>query len=180
MFVENGEVFYDIDTFDEDTLVKQQQEGAQNIEGDAIMAGAEGDDDGNDNHMDIDEEEVKQPVAKKAEAPIKEKKEKKQKEVKQQPVANAENEEQEISAVAIAPEEVTEEGAKEGSEAAPKKLSKKEKAALRAEEFKAKRVEAKAAKAALKAEEEPKTVYDPMEGVDLGMLSRCCYFDFLV
>ncbi|KAH7042853.1 P-loop containing nucleoside triphosphate hydrolase protein [Linnemannia elongata] len=164
LFVENGEVFYDIDTFDEDTLIKQQQEGAQDTDGDALMAEPEGD----DNQMDIDEE-VNEPVAKKAEAPIKEKKEKKekkQKEVKEQS-AKAEKKEQEIATIVSGSEEVVEEETKEGSETAPKKLSKKEKAALRAEEFKAKRAEAKAAKAALKAEEEPKEVYDPMEGVDI-------------
>ncbi|KAF9281926.1 ATP-dependent RNA helicase [Linnemannia elongata] len=164
LFVENGEVFYDIDTFDEDTLIKQQQEGAQDTDGDALMAEPEGD----DNQMDIDEE-VNEPVAKKVEAPIKEKKEKKekkQKEVKEQS-AKAEKKEQETATIVSGSEEVVEEETKEGSETAPKKLSKKEKAALRAEEFKAKRAEAKAAKAALKAEEEPKEVYDPMEGVDI-------------
>ncbi|KAF9337567.1 ATP-dependent RNA helicase [Linnemannia elongata] len=164
LFVENGEVFYDIDTFDEDTLIKQQQEGAQDTDGDALMAEPEGD----DNQMDIDEE-VNEPVSKKAEAPIKEKKEKKekkQKEVKEQS-AKAEKKEQETATIVSGSEEVVEEETKEGSETAPKKLSKKEKAALRAEEFKAKRAEAKAAKAALKAEEEPKEVYNPMEGVDI-------------
>ncbi|KAF9119453.1 ATP-dependent RNA helicase [Mortierella sp. GBA39] len=164
LFVENGEVFYDIDTFDEDTLIKQQQEGVQDTDGDAVMAEPEGD----DNQMDIDDE-VKEPVAKKAEAPVKEKKEKKekkQKEVKEQS-AKAEKKEQETATIASGLEEAAEDETKEGSEAAPKKLSKKEKATLRAEEFKAKRAEAKAEKAALKAEEEPKKVYNPMEGVDL-------------
>ncbi|KAG9060898.1 ATP-dependent RNA helicase [Linnemannia hyalina] len=164
LFVENGEVFYDIDTFDEDTLIKQQQEGVQDTEGDAVMAEPEGD----DNQMDIDDE-VKEPVAKKAEAPVKEKKEKKekkQKEVKEQS-AKAEKKEQETATIASGLEGDAEEETKEVSEAAPKKLSKKEKATLRAEEFKAKRAEAKAEKAALKAEEEPKEVYNPMEGVDL-------------
>ncbi|KAF9539305.1 ATP-dependent RNA helicase [Mortierella hygrophila] len=164
LFVENGEVFYDIDTFDEDTLIKQQQEGVQDTDGDAVMAEPEDD----DNQMDIDDE-VKELIAKKAEAPVKEKKEKKekkQKEVKEQS-AKAEKKEQETATIASGLEGAAEEETKEGSEAAPKKLSKKEKATLRAEEFKAKRAEAKAEKAALKAEEEPKKVYNPMEGVDL-------------
>ncbi|KAG0280842.1 ATP-dependent RNA helicase [Linnemannia exigua] len=129
LFVEDGEVFYDIDTFDEDEI---------------------------------------KPVAKKAETPVKEKKDKKQKKEakEQQQPAKSESKEQETSDTAPESEEA-EKGSKEGGEAAPKKLSKKEKAALRAEEFKAKRAEAKAAKAALKDEEEPKKVYDLMEGVDL-------------
>ncbi|KAG0369644.1 ATP-dependent RNA helicase [Mortierella sp. AD032] len=168
LFVEDGEVFYDIDTFDEDVLIKQKQEGTQDVDGDAVMSETEGD--SNDNVMDIDEEEAK-PAVKKAEAPVKEKKEKKEKKQKkeskeQQQPAKTESKEQEASD--IAPEsEATEKGTKEGVVTAPKKLSKKEKATLRAEEFKAKRAEAKVAKAALKAEEEPKIVYDPMEGVDL-------------
>ncbi|KAF9899705.1 ATP-dependent RNA helicase [Linnemannia zychae] len=166
LFVEDGEVFYDIDTFDEDVLMKQKQEGTQDADGDAVMTEAEGD--SNDSKMDIDGEESK-PVDKKAETPVKEKKEKKQKkEVKeQQQPAKVEAKEQKSSETVSGLEEAGAEEIKEGGEAAPKKLSKKEKAALRAEEFKAKRAEAKAAKAALKAEEEPKNVYDPMEGVDL-------------
>ncbi|KAF9140008.1 ATP-dependent RNA helicase [Linnemannia schmuckeri] len=163
LFVENGEVFYDIDTFDEETLIKQQQEGTQNTDGDAVMAEVEAEGNDNDNQMDIDEEE-KESVAKKAEAPVKERKQKK--EVKEQS-AKAEKKEQKTVTAANGSEKATEEEIKEGSEAAIKKLSKKEKAALRAEEFKAKRAEAKAAKAALKAEEVPKMVCDPMEGVDL-------------
>ncbi|KAK3811559.1 MAG: P-loop containing nucleoside triphosphate hydrolase protein [Linnemannia gamsii] len=142
LFVEDGEVFYDIDTFDEDVLIKQKQEGTQDTDGDAVMAETEGD--SNDNAMDIDEEEAK-PVVKKAEAPVKEKKEKKEKKQKkevkeQQQPAKTESKEQEASDIAPESEE-TEKETKEG--------------------------EAKVAKAALKAEEEPKIVYDPMEGVDL-------------
>jgi len=150
-------------------LIKQKQEGTQETDGDTVMAEPEGDD--NDSLMDVDAE-VKKPAAKAAEAPVKEKKEKKQKkEIKEKQKPATDEKEEETSDATPGSEEATDKETKEtqeGGEAAPKKLSKKEKAALRAEEFKAKRAADKAAKAALKAEEEPKKVYDPLEGVDLG------------
>ncbi|KAF9300799.1 ATP-dependent RNA helicase [Mortierella antarctica] len=155
--VGDNEVFYDIDTFDEDVLLQQQQEegsGDQDIE----MAEPEGE----DTTMEVEKvEEVK---------PVKEKK-KKEKEVVKKEVVKKEvkvEEPKDTKSDDGAKDESKDEEEAKGEEGeSTKKMSKKEKAKLKLEQFKARQAEAKAAKAALKAQEdEGKKPYDPMEGVD--------------
>ncbi|KAG0347983.1 ATP-dependent RNA helicase [Podila minutissima] len=150
--VGDNEVFYDIDTFDEDVLLQQQQEegsGDQDVE----MAEPEGE----DTTMEVEKvEEVK---------PVKEKK-KKEKEVVKKEV-KVEEPKDTKSDDDVKDESKDEEEAKGEEGESTKKMSKKEKAKLKLEQFKARQAEAKAAKAALKAQEdEGKKPYDPMEGVD--------------
>ncbi|KAF9949139.1 ATP-dependent RNA helicase [Mortierella alpina] len=155
--VNDNEVYYDIDTFDEDALLqeKQNEGGAEGVDVDM----AEPETEAQDVEMTPTTPEDKGSENTK---PVKEKKEKKAK--KDQKLAKEESvpAEKDDSVAEDSPAaEAT------GSDAsAAKKLSKQEKQRLKIEEFKAKRAEAKAAKAALKAEEEPKKIYDPMEGVD--------------
>ncbi|KAF9326672.1 ATP-dependent RNA helicase [Podila minutissima] len=149
--VGDNEVFYDIDTFDEDVLLQQQQEegsGAQDVE----MAEPESE----DTTMEVEKvEEVK---------PVKEKK-KKEKEVVKKEIKVEEP--KDTTSDDAKDESKDEEEAKGEEGESTKKMSKKEKAKLKLEQFKARQAEAKAAKAALKAQEdEGKKPYDPMEGVD--------------
>ncbi|KAF9929520.1 ATP-dependent RNA helicase [Linnemannia zychae] len=164
LFVEDGQIFYDIDTFDEDTLMRQQQEGAENADNSLYMS--KNGDNSSNNMEAVDN--IVEPKVKKLDTSTKEKKDKKQKNEinEQQKSDKAAKYERETAEATAEAQETSKEAAKEGTETTLKKLSKKEKAALRAEEFKAKRAEAKAAKAAQKCTEEPKKVYDPMEGVD--------------
>ncbi|KAG0082710.1 ATP-dependent RNA helicase [Podila epicladia] len=151
--VGDNEVFYDIDTFDEDVLLQQKQEegsGDQDVE----MAEPEGD----DTAMEVEkvEEKVK---------PVKEKKKKEKKEVAKKEVKVEEP--KDTKSDDAKDESKDEEEAKGEEGESTKKMSKKEKAKLKLEQFKARQAEVKAAKAALKAQEdEGKTPYDPMEGVD--------------
>lgn len=154
--VGDSEVFYDIDTFDEDVLLKQQQEGSG--EQDVEMKGPESE----DTSMEV-EQKVEEPVK-----PVKEKKKKEKKEVAKKEEVKVVEEEKETKSDDTKEEikEETEE-ANKSEESATKKMSKKEKAALKLEQFKTRQAEIKAAKTALKAQEdEGKKPYDPMEGVD--------------
>ncbi|KAG0198529.1 ATP-dependent RNA helicase [Mortierella sp. GBA30] len=155
--VNDNEVYYDIDTFDEDLLLQEKERQDQDQESedkDVTMAEPKGD--ANDVEMESDSE-TKEPVTRKpAEEAIKEKKTKKE----QKP---AKNDAESAAELTETSKDNTEE---EAGTDAQKKLSKKEKQRLKVEEFKAKKAEAKAAKAALRSEEEPKKPYDPMEGVD--------------
>ncbi|KAF9177077.1 ATP-dependent RNA helicase [Haplosporangium sp. Z 767] len=162
LHIDNGEVFYDIDTFDEDILLQQQQQTDQDQEGqesapvdaDAVMAEPE--------EKIVAETKPLKAAAKAKKTKKDEAQIKKGEESVSQDKSNASDEEMAEVDPEI-PRNTSEEG-KDGD--APKKLSKKEKERLKVEEFKAKRAEAKAAKAALKAQEEPKKPYDPMDGVD--------------
>ncbi|KAF8975109.1 ATP-dependent RNA helicase [Entomortierella lignicola] len=148
LLVSDNEVFYDIDTFDEDVLMQQMQQNGKE-DTDITMAEPE------------DNEATVKP---KEEASTKKKSTKeKVKKVAEEPTSHKDSEDSEMTAVID--EKKSDEV--ENTTGETKKLTKKEKQRLKAEEFKAKRAEAKAAKAALKANEEPKKQYDPMEGVDL-------------
>ncbi|KAG0057160.1 ATP-dependent RNA helicase [Gryganskiella cystojenkinii] len=166
--VDDDEVYYDIDTFDEDVLI-QQQESEQQENGeksgkkaqDTIMSEPEAIE---DMGMDVDEKEEEKTETKKQQ-PVKEQK---KKEKKEQP-----KKEQPKKELTKASEAKSEEKSNDGEEAETetkepkeKKLSKKEKQALKAAEYKAKREAIKAEKTALKSQEEPKIVYNPMDGVD--------------
>ncbi|CAO3565128.1 unnamed protein product [Mortierella alpina] len=152
--VNDNEVYYDIDTFDEDVLLQERQNGGDAESADVDMA--EPDTEAQDIETASTTPEIKAPESTK---PVKEKK------AKKEPKPNKEE---------SVPEKKDDSAAKDspaveataGDASAAKKLSKQEKQRLKIEEFKAKRAEAKAAKAASKAEEEPKKIYDPMEGVD--------------
>ncbi|KAI1316568.1 ATP-dependent RNA helicase [Mortierella claussenii] len=161
--VKDNEVYYDIDTFDEDVLMQQkgqEQSGQQQNDGledmDAVMA---------DPKIDQDMKVEAKPVetkSTKADAKSKKSIEKKEQLKKEaNPVVAEDKPDKSVS-----DDSTTSNETHEATEGASKKLSKKEKQRLRAEEFKAKREEAKAAKATAKAAEEPKKSYDPMEGVD--------------
>lgn len=161
MSVDDNEVYYDIDTFDEDELIKQQQEQAANGDQDTIMSEPSASEEKDTAiNMDVDEnaeEDTKKPI-----------KEKKKKEKKEQP-------KKEVAAVETTAEESTAEettATEEAKEPKEKKLSKKEKQTLKAAEYKAKREAIKAEKAALKEPEEPKVAFNPMEGVDISKSLR--------
>ncbi|KAF9086368.1 ATP-dependent RNA helicase [Mortierella sp. AM989] len=148
--VDDSEVYYDIDTFDEDVLMQQkEQEGVNDT--DIIMEEPE--------QEALESKEEKQANSKAA----------KEKKVKSKKTPTPTTEEQ-----TVGKDNDQEEGDSQKSDASektdgePKKLTKKEKQRLKAEEFKAKRAEAKAAKAALEEQKETKKTYDPMEGVDLN------------
>ncbi|KAF9163473.1 ATP-dependent RNA helicase [Mortierella sp. AD011] len=151
--VDDSEVFYDIDTFDEDVLMQQkQQEG----EKDTDITMTEPD---KEEETTSISEEGKQ-AKKKA---VKEKKEKLKNATTPAAEEHKDSEMEESDLGDTQKSDVV--GKTDGEE---KKLTKKERQRIRAEEFKAKWAEAKAAKAALESEKEPKKPYDPMEGVDLG------------
>ncbi|KAF8988857.1 ATP-dependent RNA helicase [Haplosporangium bisporale] len=153
--VGDNEVFYDIDTFDEDVLLKQQQEGSGE---DVEMKEPENE----DTAMEV-EQKIEEPVK-----PVKEKKKKEKKEVaKKEEIKVVEEEKETKSDDAKEETKKESEEANKSDEGATKKMSKKEKAQMKLEQFKARQAEVKAAKAALKAQEdEGKKPYDPMEGVD--------------
>ncbi|KAF9317947.1 ATP-dependent RNA helicase [Podila horticola] len=164
--VGDNEVFYDIDTFDEDVLLQQQQEQQEQESGDQDVEMAEPK--SKDAAMEVEkvEEEVK---------PVKEKKEVTKKEVAKKEVAKKEVAKKEVKAKvekedtkSDSKEEPKDEKEAKGEEGeSTKKMSKKEKAQMKLEQFKARQAEVKAAKAVLKAQEdEGKKPYDPMEGVD--------------
>ncbi|KAF9426951.1 ATP-dependent RNA helicase [Podila epigama] len=163
--VGEGEIFYDIDTFDEDAFLQQKQQEQdqdqdQNQEneasGDNDIEMSHGDD---DMSMDVDEKVEDEKVETK---PVKEKKKKEKKvEKKENSGAEKEKEKEAETADEAAKGETTDDAE------STKKMSKKEKAKLKLEEFKARKAAAKAALAAEKAQtEEVKKPYDPMDGVD--------------
>ncbi|KAF9574876.1 ATP-dependent RNA helicase [Mortierella alpina] len=146
--INDNEVYYDIDTFDEDALLQEKQNEGAAESADVVMAEPEAE--AQDIEMASNATEDKGTEKSK---PVKEKKAKKDPKLDKEESVPAEKNDSVAEAA--------------GTEASTsKKLSKKEKQRLKVEEFKAKRAEAKAAKAALKAQEEPKKIYDPMEGVD--------------
>ncbi|KAG0323738.1 ATP-dependent RNA helicase [Dissophora globulifera] len=154
--VKDDEVYYDIDAFDEDVLIQQKE---QDGDKDITMADAEPyAEPGQDVNMDVDVEVDSKPAkkVKKVKAAVAADDTKQDSVTSDESPANTQenidNDDQEESA----------------ADGVSKTLSKKEKQRLKEEEFKAKRAEAKSAKAALKAETEPKKPYDPLEGVDLG------------
>ncbi|KAK3813094.1 MAG: P-loop containing nucleoside triphosphate hydrolase protein [Benniella sp.] len=145
-----GEVYYDIDTFDDDTFLRQkgQEPQLESMDEDTVMAGHE---DGQD--MDVDEIPEESTVVEPA---IKNKKGKEKTTAK---------EKKDQAKKDTAPVTTQTEGDK--GDAQDESLSnKKERQRLKLEEFKARKAEAKAAKAALKSQEELKAPYDPMDGVD--------------
>ncbi|KAG0030789.1 ATP-dependent RNA helicase [Podila clonocystis] len=152
--VGDNEVFYDIDTFDEDVLLQQQEQKEGSSDQDVEMAEPESE----DTTMEV--EKVEETVK-----PVKEKKNKEKKEVVKKEVKVEEA--KDTKSDDAKDESKDEEEAKGEEGESTKKMSKKEKAKLKLEQFKARQAEVKAAKAALKAEEdEGKKPYDPMEGVD--------------
>ncbi|KAG0035254.1 ATP-dependent RNA helicase [Podila clonocystis] len=152
--VGDNEVFYDIDTFDEDVLLQQQEQEEGSGDQDVEMAEPEIE----DTAMEVEKvEEIVKPV-----------KEKKKKEKKEVVKKEAKVEEAKDTTSDDAKDESKDEEEAKGEEGeSTKKMSKKEKAKLKLEQFKARQAEVKAAKAALKAEaDEGKKPFDPMEGVD--------------
>jgi hypothetical protein len=150
--VRAGEVYYDIDTFDEDEFMRQKTQGDLDGEEaeDTAMADPE-----NDQSMDVDAPSEDVPVAK---SPAKSKKTKEKKSKSMETKEQAEDNEGEG--------QEGESSVEDEEDGQSKKSSKKERQRLKLEEFKARRAAAKAAKAELKAQEEPKKAYDPMDGVD--------------
>ncbi|KAG0357778.1 hypothetical protein BC939DRAFT_454781 [Gamsiella multidivaricata] len=153
--VKDSEVYYDIDTFDEDALVQQKQQGAEGSQ-DADTDMAEPKTDLQD--MEVDPQSAENHPTK-TDAKTKKTKEKRDQKTKDAAPATAELKDSKS-------ESQESNSAEEAKDGEPKKLSKKEKQRLKVEELKAKRAEAKAAMASLKAEEGPKKPYDPMDGVD--------------
>ncbi|KAG0247931.1 ATP-dependent RNA helicase [Mortierella polycephala] len=166
LHIDDSEVFYDIDTFDENVLLQQQQHKDQDQDQD--QKGQEDVPVDTDVVMAEPEEKI-EAETKPAKAAAKDKKTKKDKAQTKKEAESASQDKLSASDEEMAdadpeiPQSTSEEDKDDG---APKKLSKKEKERLKVEGFKAKRAEAKAAKAALKAQEEPKKPYDPMDGVD--------------
>ncbi|KAF9352316.1 ATP-dependent RNA helicase [Mortierella sp. AD094] len=147
--VDDSEVFYDIDTFDEDVLMQQkQQEGEEDT--DITMTEPD-----KEEEATSKSEEGKQAKKKAA----KEKKDKLKNGTAPAAEERKDSEQEEGDLGDAQKSDVAEK-----TDGEQKKLTKKEKQRIKAEEFKAKRAEAKAAKAALEAEKEPKKPYDPMEG----------------
>ncbi|KAI8363577.1 P-loop containing nucleoside triphosphate hydrolase protein [Mortierella sp. GBAus27b] len=139
--VRAGEVYYDIDTFDEDEFERQKAQGDQDGEEaeDTVMADPE-----DDQSMDVDAPSEDVPVAK-SPAKSKKTKERKSKETKDQAEDNEGEDQEGESGVEDEADDTA-----ETEDGQSKKSSKKE----------------RQPKADLKAQEEPKKSYDPMEGVD--------------
>jgi len=168
--VKEGEVYYDIDTFDDDTFLHQkgQEPQLESMDEDTIMAGHE---DGQD--MDVDEipEEstvvepaTKNKKGKEKKTTAKEKKGQTKKDTA--PVTTqTEGDKGDAQDESLVGDEQNASDT-EATEKESKKSNKKERQRLKLEEFKARKAEAKAAKTALKPQEEPKAPYDPMDGVD--------------
>ncbi|KAF9423019.1 hypothetical protein BGZ76_003712, partial [Entomortierella beljakovae] len=141
--VADDDVYYDIDTFDEDVLMQQQENNT-----DVTMA--EPDQQSITAPPKVEEEQLNSKAKK-------EKKEKPKKDTITEVKKKKENNDESND------DNETAETESKKSDGEAKKLTKKEKQRLKLEEFKAKKAEAKAAKA---SEKEVKKPYDPMEGVD--------------
>ncbi|KAF9910976.1 ATP-dependent RNA helicase [Lobosporangium transversale] len=159
--VGDNEIYYDIDTFDEDLLMHQKGQEIQNV--DTAMNEPETEQHlKTDSNLDVCSKPSK-PESK-AES-VKEKKGQKKdandpKAVEKEtdgPIRTGQNG---LADTSIAKN--TEHSGDEGQ----KKLDRKEKQRLKVEALKARQAAKKAAKATLKAQEEPKAPFDPMEGVD--------------
>ncbi|KAG0232284.1 ATP-dependent RNA helicase [Actinomortierella wolfii] len=165
--VPEGEVYYDIDTFNEDVLMKQKEEEKK---GDKKKQKISTDADS----MEIDAPDAKEDKETQApsKAAAKEKVTKNKKEVEEANKTNTESEDMEDVQMAQAdaePKDNQEEQTEDGNQESEKKLSKKERARKKLEAFLARKAAAKAEKAALRAQEEAnKKPYDPLEGVDMS------------
>ncbi|KAF9971720.1 ATP-dependent RNA helicase [Actinomortierella ambigua] len=152
--VPEGEIYYDIDTFDEDEFLKQKREEQQNGKKSEVN--------------DTDAMEIDTPETKKdeeaPETPKKAQKKKEKQAASKQEAISDDKEESDASS-----EESEDKDGETKQTEDDKKLSKKERAKKKLEEFKARKAAHKAEKAALRAQEEAiKKPYDPLEGVDLS------------
>ncbi|KAF9578012.1 ATP-dependent RNA helicase, partial [Lunasporangiospora selenospora] len=170
--VKDDDVYYDIDTFDEGALAKQQQERPKKTTKgeDSQMSSNEEPKETTEMQIDTEEKDSSSKPAKKQplkKQPLKEAAISKQKASKKEPEVESDNEDDEESEAEE--EEEEEEMADSNDDAASKKLTKRELGLLKLEKLKVKREAAKVAKAAkaeLKAQQEPVKAFDPMEGVN--------------
>ncbi|KAI8601371.1 P-loop containing nucleoside triphosphate hydrolase protein [Dissophora ornata] len=143
--VQDNDVYYDIDTFDEDVLIQQKQEGTQDT--DVVMAEPQAD---QDMAMEVEPKESKPAKAATKDKKTKEKKNDQAKKVDTTAPAKDEKvDSSEAKETSGADEKESAEDSEEVKDGVSKKLSKKEKQPLN-------------------AEDDSKKPYDPMEGVDLS------------